>query len=218
MSISNSQFVGWTAIAGGIVGVVGFISLALLFMAGEPFGTINDILSIPTAFLMVPVILALYRLNSASQPAAMVATTAGLTGFFAVAIGSLLLVAGRIDFEQSLLPGIGGFGLVGLWVLVSSILGLANGTLPRGVAWTGVLLGIAPTLALLAVFRADSVAGGLSAMGGQSSAGFSLSPLVTAFIALAALSYAALPIWFIWLGRLFTSSRLAAQVGAILAS
>ncbi len=69
MDVSNQNFIGWTTIAGGVIGVVGFISLALLFVVGEPFGTLNDILSIPVAFLMMPLILALYQLHAAEQGA-----------------------------------------------------------------------------------------------------------------------------------------------------
>ena len=47
MTTSNPQLVGWTALVGGVVGVVSFVSLMLLFVVGEPFGTLNDILSIP---------------------------------------------------------------------------------------------------------------------------------------------------------------------------
>ena len=116
MTVSDSPFVGWTAIAGGVVGVVGFIALVLLFVVGEPFGTLNDVLSIPVALLAAPLLFALYQLHAASYPAvAVVALLAGLAGYAAAAIGSGLLVLGRIDFNTSLLFGIGGFGLIGLW-------------------------------------------------------------------------------------------------------
>lgn len=96
-----------------------------------------------------------------------VALLVGIAGFLTMMTGSILLLTNRIDFQLSLLPGIGGFGLVGLWVLIHSLLALRSGALPRSVAWAGILLAITPSLALLAVFRLETVANGLTGMAGQ---------------------------------------------------
>ena len=217
MATSNPQFVGWTALIGGVIGVVSFVSLLLLFIVGEPFGTLNDILSIPIALLMTPLVVALYRLHAAEHAAlSTVALLAGLAGFFVTAVGCGLLVLGRINFEQSLLPGIGGFGLIGVWLLINAALGLSAGTLPRGAAWSGLLLAIAPTLALVAVLRAGNVATVLTSLGGQSTGAVALSPLVYAFIVLGAVSYAGLPFWFILMGRVFLSGRWPVAAPALI--
>lgn len=213
MSIPNSHFVGWTAIIGGVVGVIGFVSLILLFVVGEPFGTLNDILSIPTAFLLLPLVVALYRLNAAEQSwLSLFALIAGLTGFISTAVGSVLLVSGRIDFDQSLIYGIGGFGLIGLWALLNSVMGQSDHALPKALAWMGILLGVTPTLALLAVFRANSVANALNGMAGQTAAGGQTNPMVYVLFMLGFISYAGLPIWFILIGRLFLSDRALISV------
>lgn len=215
MNVSDSTFIGWTAIIGGVVGIISFVSLLLLFVVGEPFGTLNDILSIPIAFLLVPLVLALYRLNAAEQSAlSTFALLSGLAGFFATAIGSGLLVLNRISFEQSLLPGIGGFGLIGVCLLFNSALGLSGRTFPRGVALMGLLIAITPTLALVAVLRANNVATVLMNLGGQSAGAASVSPLVYGFVILGMLSYAALPVWFILIGRTFLSGRIPLAVAA----
>lgn len=212
MNPSNPNFVGWTAIIGGVVGIISFISLLLLFVVGEPFGTLNDILSIPIAFLLVPFIFALYRLNAPNHSSlSLLALLVGIAGFFITAIGSGLLVLNRITFDQSLLAGIGGFGLIGLWVLINSVLGLTDGTLARGLAWLGVLIGITPTLALIAVFRTDSIASMLTGL--VSEAGSQISPLGYALLLLGGLSYAALPVWFLLVGRLFVSGRFSILIG-----
>ncbi len=208
MATSNPQFVGWTALIGGVVGVVSFVALMLLFAIGEPFGTLNDILSIPIALLMTPLVVALYRLHAAENVVlSTVALLAGLAGFFATAVGCALLVLGRISFEQSLLPGIGGFGLIGVWLLINAALGLSAHTLPRGTAWIGLLLAIAPTLALVAVLRAGNVASVLTSLGGQSTGATAVSPVFYAFAILAAISYAGLPVWFILVGRIILLGR-----------
>lgn len=215
MNESSDQLVGWAAILGGVIGVIGFISLLLMFIVGEPFGTINDFLSIPTGLLMLPMVVTLYRLLVAEYPlSGLLALLAGIAGFLTTITGSILLLTNRIDFQLSLLPGIGGFGLIGLWVLINSIIGLRSGALPRGLAWVGILLAIAPSLALLAVFRLENIANGLTGMTGQTT-GFQMSlPMMVVFL-LGFISYAGLPIWFIALGRLFTSGRLGVAVGAL---
>jgi hypothetical protein len=215
MNMSNPQFIGWTAIIGGIVGIIGFISLTLLFVVGEPFGTLNDLLSIPTALLLMLLVFALYRLNAADYPLpSLVAALAGVAGFLAAATGSGLLITGRIEFQQSLVIGIGGFGLIGLWVLMNSVMGLINHQLPGGTAWMGTLLALTPVVGLIAVFRAGSVANALAAMGGQSAGAVQISPLAYAFVVLGLMSYAAMPIWYVWIGRLFLSGKVGLSVAA----
>ena len=215
MDGSNPELVGWTALIGGVIGVIGFISLALLFVAGEPFGTINDILSIPVAFLMLPLVVALYRLNATDHTIlSLIALAAGVAGFFAVATGSALLVLNRISFEQSLLPGIGGFGLIGLWVLINCALALRGQTLPRGTALAGLLLAVTPSLILLATLRTSSVVAVLNSFAAPSSFTGQASPLFYAVVVLGMISYAGLPFWFIQMGRLFLLSRVATAATA----
>ena len=218
MNASWSSYAGWSSIIGGIVGVIGFIALILLFVVGEPFGTINDILAIPVAILMLPLVFALYRLNEPQHGiVSLVALVAGMSGFAATAVGSVLLVSGRISFEQSLVSGIGGFGLIGLWVLLNSLLGLLGHTLPRGIALSGVMLGIIPTLALPFALRPEELALTLGAMAGQSSPAVRLSPLVYLLFTLGFVSYAGLPVWFIWIRRAILNGRIDVLAGQVLA-
>lgn len=100
MNESSDQFIGWAAILGGVIGVIGFISLLLLFIVGEPFGTINDFLSIPTGFLMLPMVVALYRFLAAEYSLlGLLALLAGIAGFLTTITGSILLLTNRIDFQ-----------------------------------------------------------------------------------------------------------------------
>lgn len=218
MNESSQNLIGWSAIIGGCIAVAGFISLMLLFTVCEPFGTINDVLSIPSGILLLPLVVGLYRLVADGYPlSGRVALLAGIAGFLTTITGSILLLTNRIDFTQSLLPGIGGFGLIGLWVLLSSIIALRSGALPRGLAWAGVLLAITPSLALLTVFRLESIANGLTGMAGQAG-GFQMSlPLMVVFL-LGFISYAGLPIWFILMGRLFLTDRLGLTMGTAVVS
>lgn len=215
---TNSQFVGWTAISGGIIGVIGFISLILLFIVGEPFGSINDFLAIPTGLLLLPLVVGLYRLHAPHYPLiGALAALAGMAGFISTMVGSVLLLTGRIDFQQSLVPGLGGFGLIGLWALINGALALVDGALPRSVALSGVLLGLTPTLILTLLLRIDTVVNVLTATTTPSAAGFQMTPVVLALVALGAISYAGLPFWFIAVGRLFASGALGVSAGRVVA-
>jgi hypothetical protein len=219
MNTSASQFVGWTAVIGGALGVLGFVSLMLMFVVGEPFGAINDFLSIPTGLLLLTLVFGLFRLQAAYYPlAGVVAALLGAAGFMIIATGSALLQAGRIPFERSLVLGLGGFGLIGLWMLINSVLFLSNGLLPRSLAWAGVLLGLTPALSLVFMLRADAIAANMAGMAGQATAGFQINPLVIVFIGLGVLSYAGLPVWYIAVGRLFLSPRLGALVSPLAGS
>ena len=216
MATSNSQFVGWTALMGGVVGVIGFVCLLLLFVVGEPFGSINDFLAIPTGLLLLPLVVGLYRLHAPHYPLmAALAALAGAAGFISTMIGSVLLLTGRIDFQQSLVPGMGGFGLIGLWALINGALALADGALPRSAALSGVLLGLTPTIILVLLLRIGAVANVLSAMASPSAAGFQMNPVVMALTLLGLISYAGLPVWFIAMGRLFATGRVGAVVGRL---
>lgn len=215
MGTANAQYIGWAAILGGVVGVIGFICLILLFVVGEPFGSINDFLSIPTGLLLLPLVVGLYRLHAPHYPLiGGLAALAGIVGFLSTMAGSTLLLMGRIDFQQSLIPGMGGFGLIGLWVLINAALGLADGALPRPVAVAGVLLGLSPTIILILLLRIDAVANVLTAMANPT-AGFQMNPIVMALTALGVISYAGLPVWFIVVGRLFATGRVGVAVGRL---
>lgn len=217
MNESSQNLIGWSSIVGGGIAVVGFVSLLLLFTVGEPFGTINDVLAIPSGLLLLPLVVGLYRLSAADHPLpSLVAMLLGIAGFLTTMIGSILLLTNRIDFQLSLLPGIGGIGLVGLWVLIGSITGLRSGALPRPLVWAGILLAIAPSLALLAVFRLESIANGLTSMAGAAG-GFQMSLPIMAVFLMGFISYAGLPVWFILIGRLFLTSRLSLAAGVAVA-
>lgn len=217
MAASNPQSVGWSAIIGGVIGVIGFICLILLFVVGEPFGSINDFLSIPTGLLLLPLVVGLYRLHAPHYPLiGGLAALAGAAGFLSTMAGSALLLLGRIDFQQSLIPGMGGFGLIGLWALLNAALSLADGALPRPIALAGVLLGLTPTIILVLLLRVDAVASVLTAMANPTAADFQMNPVVMALTALGMISYAGLPFWFIAVGRLFATGRVGAAVGGLI--
>jgi hypothetical protein len=218
MNMTNPSFVGWTAIIGGAIGVIGFVSLMLFFIVGGPFGTLNDLSAVPVALLLIPLVLSLYRLHVADHPAlSLLAALAGAAGFGLTAVGSALLVAGRIDFEQSLLPGVGGLGLIGLWMWLNCAMGLADHSLPRLLGWTGLLIGVPLSLLLPAVFQTGNIADLMAASAGQTASAGSISPLANLLLTAGFICYAGLPLWFIGAGRAVLAGVLGSPGARLLA-
>lgn len=217
MDTADPQFVGWTAILAGAISAISVVCLVLLFVVGEPFGTINDALSIPVAFLLLPLIVGLYRNNSDQHILlGLLAMIAGGAGFLLIAIGSALLIFERIDFQSSLLFAMGGLALVGIWLLLNSALGLFGNTMPKGLAWSGIFLALGPTIGLLAVFRLETLEALLNGLAGQGSME-PVSMFAYPVVILGALSYVLIPFWLMWIGRLFVIRQFGSAVPALAA-
>lgn len=215
METTTVQTIGWSTILGGIVALIGFIALLLMFSVNLTFGLINDLLSVPSSWLLLPLVIGFYLLQSTEHRIpSLIALVVGLVGFVTTMTGSILLLMQRIDFQTSLLPGIGGFALIGLFILINSLMSLDGDPLPKSLAWMGVLLSITPSLALLGVFWSDRIAGVLGSMTGGAT-GFEANPLVGILFTLGFISYGGLPIWFILVGRQFVMGKvMATAVGA----
>ncbi len=198
MTQSFARLVAWCAFAAAAVTVITIVSITLYFAliptlgAGNVFGPINDVFSIFFALLGIPVLLALARLHRHLSPglnAALVA--AGVTGAAALAIAQTMFVFGAVDlaFTMAVAP------LTGLTALAMGVLNLQAlraGTLPRLMAWLGLIAAAGSALGAIAL-----------ALAGME------SPLTWVGI----LSYLINPVWFVWFGRLLLTERLPATSG-----
>jgi hypothetical protein len=173
---------GWGAYLSAAFTVLTFLTALVFFAKGQPFGTINDVSSVLQVLFMIPLALALNRLLPAGVRIwVFLATAVGISGMLISALGQILLVFRRIDFEGSMKFFPAG-AAIGVWLLVSSILALVTGMFPSGFAWVGILAGLGYLL---------TVTGFLT--GGQKHPLFYLGGGVLV------LSY---PVWAIWLGHL----------------
>lgn len=145
-----------SAQAAAALTVGGAVTLGVFFAAGEPWGTINDGLSIALAGATLPLAIGLARRNPRSMP---LVTGAGLdiAGVAVATAFTSLLIARRMTFEESLNGVMAGQALIGGWLVLA---GLAAWSEPgsRPVA----ALGVAGGAGLLAM------AGGI-ATGGMTS-------------------------------------------------
>jgi len=93
-------------------------ALAAFFAVGEPWGTINDTLSIGLAWATVPIAVDLVRRHPES-PLLRLGVVADLIGFATTTVFTSLLISRRMTFEDSLQPILTGQALIGTWLILA---------------------------------------------------------------------------------------------------
>lgn len=93
-------------------------ALAAFFAVGEPWGTLNDSLSICLAWATVPIAVDLVRRHSASGLLAL-GVIVDLIGVATTTIFTSLLISRRLTFEDSLQPILTGQALIGTWLILA---------------------------------------------------------------------------------------------------
>ena len=109
-----------SAQAAAALTVGGAVTLGVFFTVGQPWGTINDWLSIGLAGATVPIAFEMARRNPRSTPLVLGAGVDAVGVVVATTFTSLL-ISGRMTFEESLPGVLAGQALMGGWlVLVGS--------------------------------------------------------------------------------------------------
>ena len=93
-------------------------ALAAFFAVGEPWGTLNDSLSIGLAWATVPIAVDLVRRHPASRLLA-IGAVVDLIGVATTTIFTSLLISRRMTFEDSLQPILTGQALIGTWLILA---------------------------------------------------------------------------------------------------
>ena len=186
------RIVGWSAYISAAATILTFLTGILYFTIGQPFGSIQDFVSVLQVLFMIPIAIGLYRLMPfATASVSLFAMAVGILGMLITAVGQGLLVLGRIDYPTSLRFFPGGVA-IGIWLLVVSWLGRTNLFFSNGLARAGFAAGAGYIV---------TIAGFL--WGGQE------SPIFYAGSLALVIGYA---VWAIWLGRLLLSVGLSAHV------
>lgn len=138
---------GWCSLAAAVTLAASAVAIGLFFGgAGEWWGPVNDVLIAATLVLLVPPIVAAWRLAPDDLgPWFGLLTAVTVLGVLEAAIGQLLLVVGVISLDASYLTG--GVGIVpfGAWAVTVAILVLTREVMPVEVGW---LLGASLVVAL----------------------------------------------------------------------
>jgi hypothetical protein len=151
-------------------------TLGVFFAVGEPWGTINDGLTIALAGATVPIAIGLARRNPSSVPL-VVGAGIDIIGVAVTTAFTSLLIARRMTFEESLLGVLSGQALIGCWLilaglaarsepgsrrlsafgvaggagLVATAVGIATGGMDSPLAFVGYVAGLAGTLGFYAL-------------------------------------------------------------------
>ena len=135
--------IGALAIGTGIVGLFGFVSIALFFSVGQPFGSINDVfigmaavLSFILAFMLHP------RLHGQSSLLSIIALIMATIGSILVLVGSVLALSGVKGWFLSGLYMAAGNALIGLWLVTVCYISMKGRYLPQGIYTLGIVAGI----------------------------------------------------------------------------
>jgi hypothetical protein len=107
--------------------VAGAVSLGVFFAIGEPWGTINDWLSIGLAGATVPIAIGLASRQPHRAPLILGAAL-DVAGVAVSTAFTSMLIARRMTFEESLSGVLGGQALIGCWLI---LVGVAARSEPR---------------------------------------------------------------------------------------
>jgi len=143
MNIFTDQvFIAWTLLASGIVFILSFVFLALMFTTRtSPWGPLNDISHVIALILIMPLMIAYFIDLRDSQPLlALVALLLGVVGIGLVAYTQVGLVLRKIDFSLNLRQGAFGAGLLGIAFIINHWIGF--GIIPNGLINLGLAAGI----------------------------------------------------------------------------
>lgn len=134
------RFAGWSAYVSAGATIFGFITLITFFMAGEPFGTMNDVSSVFISLSALPVLLALHQLHRSAAPTgSFIALIIGVLGALSAAVFQIIFIVTRKTYGDSVTLF---YGVFGLSLAMYSYLALTDKVLPRGLAWFGIVAGI----------------------------------------------------------------------------
>lgn len=108
------------ALAAACLTIGGAVTLGVFFAAGEPWGTINDSLSIALAWSTLPIAVQLARRNPRSTALSLGAASDAI-GVAITTLFTTLLISHRMTFEESLMPIMGGQALIGGWLILAGL-------------------------------------------------------------------------------------------------
>lgn len=142
---NNSLFnlAGWCGYIAAGATILGFITIIIFFMVGDPFGIMNDISSVVIALAGIPILLAMHQLHRSARPAlSLIAFVIGIVAVLVVAATQTMLVLKIIKYEQSAAPATIGFGVFGASLILFGYLSYIANTFSRRMSVWGIFAGL----------------------------------------------------------------------------
>jgi hypothetical protein len=182
------RFAGWSAYFNTLVFILSMIALIVFFVAGGIWGRINDTLSVIWMLSYLPLMIALYLLSrTINTPLSLASSLLGIAAAIVFVVLQVLLVLGKVRFEQTFSAVLTMTALFGISILVHGLLARVGNTLPISLTWVMVIYGIA------------SVVGAIGfQIGGEQHPLAMLGLLLNAVTGI---------VWVLWFGRLLSSSE-----------
>jgi hypothetical protein len=184
------RLAGWSAYFNATVFLLSMVALMLFFSIGGFWGRLNDSLSIIWMLSYIPLAVAFYLINrSVNAPISLASTIIGIAAAITFAVLQILLVLGRVRFEQTFTAVLALSALFGLIILIHALLARAGHSLPSGLIWVMIVYGLASVIGAVG-FQ----------IGGEQHPLAMIGLLITAVSGL---------VWVIWFGRLLLSEKVA---------
>jgi hypothetical protein len=142
------------SLAGYVVGVAGalaLVTLSFFFMAGQPFGTINDVALIVTIIALPFLMLAFWELGGLTPtPLALAAQALGWLAAAAWCVTHVLFITGVVGIDYSAGAASGALAIesvalivIGLWIAGANLLA---GPWLSNLRWFGLVVGVGVVL------------------------------------------------------------------------
>lgn len=144
----------------GVAGAVALLTLSLFFMAGQPWGTLNDLALIATIAALPFLMLAFWELGGLTPtPLALAAQAIGWVAAMSWCFTHLLFILGVVDIDYFAGSATGALGIesvalmiLGLWISGANLLA---GPWLSSFRWFGVIVGLG-----VAIYGLGALAGG----------------------------------------------------------
>lgn len=113
--------IGRLAAMVGSVGIIALVSLIVFFIAGDPFGFINDVSNAALAALAGTLAVIWLRTAKESGLSLRLTTALALVGVTAAVLGSTLIIFDVTGYFLAGLISAAGFALVGIWLIAANL-------------------------------------------------------------------------------------------------
>jgi hypothetical protein len=114
-----------SAQAAAVLTVGAGVALGTFFAVGEPWGTLNDTLSIALAAATVPIAVGLARRNPRA-PLLTIGAAFDVVGAVVASTYTALLISRRMTFEDTLMGVMAGQALIGAWLVTVGLAAWPN--------------------------------------------------------------------------------------------
>jgi hypothetical protein len=189
MNESVIRIVGQSAYANGILMIANLVTLMLMFILGEPWGWINDNISVFWALSFIPLAIVFYQVNKpVGGGGSLIAAVVGIMALLVFAGLQTMLVLRQVRFEQTFTAVVVAGGVMGLWLLLNGLLARQGQTLPASLIWLTILFGLGYIMAAIGY-----------GLGGYESPILWFGSLIGFVLG---------PVWAFWQARLLLKNRL----------